>query len=564
MVGTETDGSGKHTVPWEGSAEVVGAVPPPVLGSMSDAELEAAISVLRTDKSQAIAPASVQGARWGAMTEQLLRSASRPLSSTEAEAVREEAARQAWFIALGERVVGPLELEALRAHWDKGELGPDSLCWREGFEGWLPLCRVTSLSEVLAPSPEAPTSARHMVPVERSEVPGFQLKGTEALSALVRATPPPLRSEPVSELPPVLGPEPVTEPAAPVLGPEPVTSPAAPALLDAVSVHPVLRPTQVEVWIRGGAWLALGGGLVGGVLVALVLWGMGLRGGVGPVFHTGSPGTVMPAPAPVQRRAAVASSVEGSMPLAPASTMPGPLDRGTALSGATGFTAPFSPPDLSTVASGVTGPGTTLPTPPLPLVKSTPASVPAKAELTTQRVTVAPRPVVTVPPMRKVEKVEVALEEEAPVKQAREAPRAEEDELDEALGPDEDFERELNGPPAGAKRAVAQRTVWVPPEPARTETPASLSQSDIFAVVLANKADISACVGAGKPQGGEEGKRVVVRWSIAPSGKVKDVVTETAAVQGTALAHCLEEKIRAWTFPKHREQGGAVRFPFVY
>jgi hypothetical protein len=311
-----------------------------------------------------------------------------------------------------------------------------------------------------------------------------------------------------------------------VLGPEPVTEPAAPALLDAVSVHPVLRPTQVEVRIRGGAWLALGGGLVGGVFVALALWGMGLRGGVGPVFHTGSSGTVMPAPVPVQTRAAVASSVEASMPLVPASTMPGSmLDRGTALSGATGFTAPFSTPDLSTVAR---------------------------------------RPVVTVPPMRKVEKVEVALEEEAPIKQAREAPRAEEDELDEALGPDEDFERELNGPPAGAKRAVAQRTVWVPPEPARTETPASLSQSDIFAVVLANKADISACVGAGKPQGGEEGKRVVVRWSISPSGKVKDVVTETAVVQGTALAHCLEEKIRAWTFPKHLEQGGAVRFPFVY
>ncbi len=72
------------------------------------------------------------------------------------------------------------------------------------------------------------------------------------------------------------------------------------------------------------------------------------------------------------------------------------------------------------------------------------------------------------------------------------------------------------------------------------------------------------CVGAGKSPGSEEGKRVVVRWSIAPSGKVKDVVTETAAFQGTALAHCLEAKIRNWTFPKHREQGGAVRFPFVF
>jgi hypothetical protein len=560
MVGTETDGSGKHTVSREGSAVDSGAVPPPVLGSMSDAELEAAISVLRTDKSLAVAPASVPSARWGAMTEQLLRSASRLLSPMEAEAAREEAARHDWFIALGERVVGPLDLAALRAHWDRGELGPDSPCWREGFEGWQPVCRVTSLSEVLAPSPEAPTSARQMVPVERTDGPGFQLKGTEALLRLTRVTPPPLRPEVAPELPPMLD-------------PEPVTAPAAPALLDAVSVHPVIRPTQVEVRIRGGVWLAFGGGLVGGVLVALVLWGLGMRGGVGPGFHTGSPGTVMPAsslvaatpsaPAPVQASAVVASSVEAPKPPVPAATLPGPMmDRSLALSGATGFIVPFSTPDLSTVASGVTGPGTTVPTPPLPVAR--PAPAPVQTVAPPQRATGAPRPVVTAPPLRKVAKVEVALEQEAPVKEAREAPPAIEDELDEDLGPDEAFERELNGPPGGVKRAVAQRTVWIPPEPARAETPATLAQSDIFAVVLANKGDIAACVGAGKPQGTEEGRRVVVRWSIAPSGQVKDVVTETAAFQGTALAHCLEAKIRAWTFPKHREQGGAVRFPFVF
>lgn len=590
----ETDGSGKHTVPWEGATAGSSAGTAPVLGSMSEAELEAAISVLRTDKNLAIAPAGSPNARWGAMTEQLLRSGSRPLSATELAAAREEAGRHAWFIALGERVVGPIELEALRTHWDQGELGPESPCWREGFEDWQPVCRVPALSEVLAPSPEAPVSARHMIPVERTQGPAFQLKGTEALRALTRM-PPPLTRVVSLPLPPVMEPEPVTAPAAPALppelDPEPVTIPDAPAAgamapaaqsaVEVAGAHPVVVPTQVEVRIRGGLWLALGGGLVGGVLVALVLWGLGLRGGgmgsgfpTGSFMPSGSPGVTASTSMPVQPGAALPSAAEALKPSAPPASLTPPAllaspdgvpglvaGKGAAFAGATGaFVVPFGTPDLSTVASGVTGAGTALPAPPAPAARAT--ATPVRAEPVSQPVTVAPRPVVTAPPLRKVEKVGVAFEQEAPVQEARKAPPAAEDELDEALGPDEAFARELDGPPGGAKPAVAQRTVWVPPEPARTEAPATLSQSDIFSVVLANKGDIAACVGTGKAP--EEGKRVVLRWSIAPSGKVKDVVTETEAFQGTALAHCLEAKVRTWTFPKHREQGGAVRFPFVF
>jgi hypothetical protein len=62
----------------------------------------------------------------------------------------------------------------------------------------------------------------------------------------------------------------------------------------------------------------------------------------------------------------------------------------------------------------------------------------------------------------------------------------------------------------------------------------------------------------------DEGTRVVVRWSILPSGEVSEVVTETASLRGTSFARCIEAKVRAWDFPKHQEQGGPVRFPFVF
>jgi hypothetical protein len=569
MGGTQTDGSGKHAVQQAGASGAASAVPPPVLGSVSDSELDAAISVLRTDKNLTLAPAPAPTARLGATTEHLLRSASRPHHSTALAAAREEAARHAWFVALGGRVVGPLELAALRSHWDQGELGPDSLCWREGFEGWQPVCHVTALSEVLAPSPQAPVSARHMVPVERTEAPGFQLKGAEALRGLSRATPPPLAPEVASELPPSLEPEPVTAPAAPALL-DPV--PLVHAVVDAAGAHPVV-PAQVEVRIRGGMWLALGGGLVGGVLVALVLWGLGLSRGTGAAFpfHTGSPDAATPAststavtstptPSPIPASVAGVPAVETSKSAGAVPRVA--LETSAASGGAPFFTVPWWNADVGVAAAAVPGPMTAMPTSPAPLAKPVPA--PVEAATSTKPAAVAPRPVVAVPALRKQAKVDVALAQETPARaEPREDPAPANEEPDEDLGLDEDFARELDGPPNGAK-AVARRTVWVPPEPTNTQTPASLTQSDIFAVVLANKGDVAGCVSAGKAPNAEQGKRVVVRWSIAPSGKVKDVVTETAEFQGTALAHCLETKIRSWTFPKHREQGGAVRFPFVF
>jgi hypothetical protein len=136
------------------------------------------------------------------------------------------------------------------------------------------------------------------------------------------------------------------------------------------------------------------------------------------------------------------------------------------------------------------------------------------------------------------------------------------EQAEDDLGLDPDFARELNTP---GKRAVpAPPTVWIPPAPASLEPPASLAESDIFSGVVSNKADITACVSAQKLQSEQGNKRVVVRWTILPSGAVTNVATETARFQGTPLALCLEGKIRSWTFPKHREQGGPVRFPFVF
>ncbi|MFY2559540.1 adventurous gliding motility protein GltJ [Corallococcus terminator] len=62
-----------------------------------------------------------------------------------------------WYVAIDEKQVGPLSVEKVKDAWDRGEVGPDSLCWRSGFSDWIPLSETAELASVLAPRPSKPT-----------------------------------------------------------------------------------------------------------------------------------------------------------------------------------------------------------------------------------------------------------------------------------------------------------------------------------------------------------------------------------------------------------------------
>jgi hypothetical protein len=603
MSGTQEDSSRSLTILREDVSTGLASARSPVLRGLSETELDAIVSQLRTDKNLTLAPAAAAREHWGALTEQLLLSTPGVLGLHESELAREEAARQAWHIALGERVNGPLDISALRAHWERGELGPDSLCWRKGFAGWQRVCQVPGLAEFLAPRPASmPSSAEELVPDPRADALDFPLRGAEALRILAEDVPPPLPSKQPASLPPFLEPEPVT---APVLEPEPDTQPEAPQARDAAGAHPIL-PTQVEVRLRGGAWLALGGGIVGGMLVAFAVWLLGLSGALGlsprgpssqeatsadtagtaastasatapKSTASGTPGTAVPPTRVATRPDAMALvpaiGADSTRALAPgvdatrAPASGSDSTRAPAL-GANPVHAPALGADSVRVpaigaGSSLSGAASSLKPAPAPTPLPKPMPLETEALAAPQRATAPVRPVLPDPPMQKLAKAEVSTRTD-PLAERRVASQTGlvEEEGDEDLGLDEEFERELNDP---AKRATPpKRTVWVPPAPQMVEPPVSLSQSDIFSVVVSNKGDITSCVSAQKLQSEEGNRRVVVRWSILPSGKVTEVFTETANYQGTPLALCLEGKVRAWSFPKHREQGSPVRFPFVF
>jgi len=101
-----------------------------------------------------------------------------------------------WYVAIDEKQVGPLTMEKVKDHWDRGEVGPDSLCWRSGFSDWVPLSEASELASVLAPRHAKPVIAAPMVTgsAAASMEAGYAATGTGGRGA--RADIPVLAPEP--------------------------------------------------------------------------------------------------------------------------------------------------------------------------------------------------------------------------------------------------------------------------------------------------------------------------------------------------------------------------------
>ncbi|TSC23292.1 adventurous gliding motility protein GltJ [Corallococcus sp. Z5C101001] len=116
----------------------------------------------------------------GAVFDQVLSTGSQKIKAAEAEAEAKAAKAEAvrklaeaesaepspedakaassheWYVAIDEKQVGPWSVEKVKDAWDRGEVGPDNLCWRSGFSDWIPLSETAELASVLAPRPAKP------------------------------------------------------------------------------------------------------------------------------------------------------------------------------------------------------------------------------------------------------------------------------------------------------------------------------------------------------------------------------------------------------------------------
>ncbi|WP_408890802.1 GYF domain-containing protein [Myxococcus faecalis] len=582
MVGDSRDGKSQPDETTAGPHEPDGGGSP-VFGGVSEAELDVFVSKLRTDKNPRVAAANAR-ARNDVNEERLHKGVRRSLVSSvlveeDATPTPPIAANHAWFLALGAQPSGPFDAEALKEPWARGELRPETLCWRAGFQAWVPVSQVPELVEALMPATQELSAALDAALTELPGAPGLAVVSEADVSGI-----------PAWAV--------VASPAAPS-----APAPAASVPVDPVGAHAVLAEVtaateQVEAkWRLGGWWFTLAGGVAGGVTVAIV---MGLFGsGVGasqllsrfnlPAFMKSEPPAAS-APAPVAP--AVPAAAPAPMAQVPAELSVAPVLVETPREVAAKPPAPAVADALARSAVGAPGGGAVIPAGGAVATASAPSRPSLTGVVTVERggsVPVVPasggglaaevsgisrtsrqeRDVESAPPVSpssRAADVKLSSRSTAPAPTPAEAPAAAEDDfgdLESDLGPDAAYARELSGPASGPRKREPPPSVYIPPVAPIQNPRLSLTQSDVFEVVLAKKGEVTACANV-KPRPVDEGTRVVVRWSILPSGEVSEVVTETASLRGTSFARCIEAKVRAWDFPKHQEQGGPVRFPFVF
>ncbi len=472
----------------------------------------------------------------------------------------EAAPENNWFVAINEKQTGPLTLDKVKEHWDKGEVGPDSLCWREGFQDWVPLSEVKSLAVVLAPKPPRPivvpaatipaAPAAASVPVQsafsaggvaQSDVPvptpsapsvpedsgAWKPTAASALASLVKdemaalakppqASPPPPEQTQASRLIDV--PEEKGAPSASpllVAAPMPRSNPYSEnhaATYSAPGVTAYQPPSNRGLVIGLGAVVGLV--LVG--LIGTVAW---------LVFGSRPPAQ----PAVVAQATPTPNTVIPTLP--PGATSPTPT-----------ATKPpeASPPSVPPVAALPTPPpGTPLAAAPTPPVVA--ARLPSEPRAESQ-------------PVR--ERTTARKETKAKSDPAPEPREVKEEPKPQAASGSDDFDSVFKVP--GAKReeprkaeAPVKRESYVPPAPGQgSDVKESLGQSDILEVVLSNKPALLKCAEEQRQKEPGTSGKLVMRWSIQANGKVSNVTVVSEEFKSTYVAGCVAKAIKSWTFPR--------------
>jgi len=525
-----------------------------------------------------------------------------------------------WFVAVDDQQQGPLTLEKLKDLWDRGEVGPDSLCWRSGYSDWTALAEVEVLKAVLAPKPSKPVIASSpglvgpgsgavvTVPVEtsfnsggmsqsvRTEMPvsmaaagegaepaadtgSWQPSAASALASLVKeemsvlSKPASARSllgdtgpnESISARGGGLLDLPGASPAPAGNGhagnglldvPAPGGMPPAPA----PAASPAFAAASYSTYAPPPAQHGLSRSLV----IALGVVAFLLIATIGTVLFVFTRTPAAPAPVAVAER----SQKDPPMPPPPA----GLKENAPAAAG-----APSAQPGTAATPPAATGAPAPAPTPPGAVAAAAPPGptpVPSAA-------TPAPAPVPTAAPAVGRHRLPTGSGS------AKDTPLVKPGEKDEGevitggkaggaksggSKEDDDFDSLFGGgkkaaPDGPAPTGKKPKSVYIPGEAGgggASDAKETLSSSDVSMGVLGYKPKIVECVQAQKAKQPGASGTLVMKWTILPSGKTTQVSVQTEELKSSYLANCLTILVKGMQFPKHKVQGEPIVFPFKF
>ena len=488
----------------------------------------------------------------------------------------EEVPQTEWYVAINEKQTGPLTLEKVKEHWDRGEISPDSLCWRAGYDDWIPVSDVKMLNAVLAPKPPKPIVVAAAVTVTQSgpavmnvpvqsafssggmvstvqsqmqvpmsgggmgnpeETGSWKPSAANSLGSLLKdemeaqSRPPPKPPPPVVEDPQVRGlldvphhEEKATNGATVLPMPiehreserpqRPAPPPPNPYLQNPGATYSAPAMTQYRPPNNRNLMIgvAAGGGVMLLILVGLIVW-----------LATRQPQQLAIAPTP--------PVVVAAVPVAVAVT----------------------PTPMPTPVPVAVAP-TPTPTPvPVAVAPPTPAPVQPKGGTGNRN------PKVITP---KPEREPAPTPEPRETKTSKPAASSEEDDFAKEFGGD------VKKPSKEETSAKSEKKPpgYIPPAPGSStvEVKESLGQGDIMEVVLNNKAALGKCVEQQrKADPGTSGK-LLMKWTIQTSGKTSNVSVASDEFKGTVIANCVGGLIKGMQFPKSKKQGEPITFPFKF
>lgn len=496
-----------------------------------------------------------------------------------------------WYVAINDKQTGPLTLEVIKAHWDKGEIGPDSLCWRAGYSDWAPLSEVKALASVLAPKPPKPIvvaaaatvssmppgPAVMSVPVQSAfssggvmqtvqsevqvpiavaapeETGTWRPTAASALASLVKDEMEAMAKPSVSVRPPAEDEVPRASGGLLDLPEERSVSHGHAQTAERLIERRAPPPVNPYLANSGGAYNAppltqyrppssrgvlIGVGL-GGVailgLVVLVVW-LALR--------EPKVAAVPPAPIAANTAAPVPSpAVAAPVPIAP-NAAPAGASPSVPVAGSTPAEAQPAPTGgaaLAVAPSQPTAPG------------------PSHLGGGSRRLEARPES------RERVARAEPPPEPDRKVNKAQPEPpiAAKGDDFDEAFG--------TGGTTKKAEKKAAddssskKPSVYIPPAPGGGgDIKDELGQSDIFEVVLANKPALAKCVEEQHKKDPGSGGKLVMKWTVQTNGRTTNVGVASEEFKGTYIAGCITGLVKTWTFPRSKKQADPVQFPFKF
>jgi predicted Zn finger-like uncharacterized protein len=468
-----------------------------------------------------------------------------------------------WFVAIDEKQTGPLSVDKLKELWSRGEIGPDSLCWRAGFSDWLPLSEVAELSPVLAPKPSRPVIVAPGVAAPVVTVPVESAFSAGGMTKTVRS------EVPVAFAGPSMDDTGSWKPSA--------ASALASLVQEEISVLSKPKPTTTSEVPAAGAGFGLldvpapeQHARVNGNHAAVLPQGVNGAGDFSPYATARPP----PAPAPSSKKGLVFGILGGILVLGLLATIAFLLLR-TPLGGQLAQNIPVIPEKSDSKGSKETAkaaPTDSVPMPPPPpgtiqkpidpVATATPAA-PKSDSLKAPVVRSAPSP--TSPSAPKPTRPVVDDNGDVGTFTAGKKPSKP---VAEATGGDDEFDAVFGGSssskPKAAPTAKKSVTTYIPPAPGSADIPDSLGTSDVMAVVLANKPAIAKCVSEQKKKDPDVSGKLVMKWTITTSGKTSNVSAVSDEFRSSYVAGCIGGLIKSWQFPRHKTQGDPINFPFTF